>query len=589
MYLISLSNATLFSCFTGGAYYLTSLLIELPEVTRQSRERYRHACKAAIFFNYSMAVCKILSLMLLSLDRFIAIVWPYFYKRNITRMRIICMLLFAWLQAIVTTIPLPLKEEWIQYRGNVGSPCGFNWLNSGYEFVVPFGMLDFVVPSVILIFTNVKVFLVARMQRRSIRRTIKSTGGGDKTQGKLSLVTTLAKAIALMEATEQSANGIDNYAAIRQPGGSKEHLGEKRVEPEMGENRADESHSNQTSIERGRRETRFNNAVHLVARRGRKERNYDIAKSDENGGAKTKVQTTDARSSAAGVLNTGEALTGMTYHDAQVIRSDFVNTMNREREKEHQSLKKIHIHVSDENSVVIDSCEVIVHFHSDKKTLCSSNETAQDLTTLISKTASARSCAENEHPEREIRDASDLAFEKLRTSGVSPVRGQGENRKEQRNLYRCKPDATRFSTASEQNNSSLELCDVTSIHSLDNDDFSRLPNSKRLKILSDPVSHREQMKHRDIRIIHPSMIISTLLLVLFFLVTWLPFVISRIVSTVEKIHVSPEMTAITSAITNLDVVMNPIVILGTRKAFRQVLLSRWQHLLTIGSTYRFQT
>ena len=198
-YLISVITASLISCLTSCPYYITSLLADLPEATDETRRRYSPHCNAALFFNYAISGCKILSIMLLSLDRFIAIVWPYLYVERVTKQRAIFSLIYVWLQGIGIVMLTPFKQGWVRYIGVYGAACGFRWAESKYEYILPALGFNIVLPTFIIIATNVKVFAVARAHRRSIRKSTVSLNSSGQEYGKLKLVSTLAQAITLME------------------------------------------------------------------------------------------------------------------------------------------------------------------------------------------------------------------------------------------------------------------------------------------------------------------------------------------------------------------------------------------------------
>eukprot|EP00112_Aurelia_sp_Birch-Aquarium-sp1_P026467 Seg94.17 transcript_id=Seg94.17/GoldUCD/mRNA.D3Y31 product=Melanopsin protein_id=Seg94.17/GoldUCD/D3Y31 len=227
-YLISVITASLISCLTSCPYYITSLLPDLPEVTDETRRKYSPHCNAALVFNYSISFCKILSIMLLSLDRFIAIVWPYLYVEKVTKQRAILSLVYVWLQGIGMVMITPFNKGWVRYIGMYGAACGFKWAQGKYEYILPTIALNIFLPTVIIIATNVKVFAVARAHRRSIRKSTVSFNNSGQAQGKLRLVSTLAQAIILMELSE--AKTRSNSLRIHVTNSQAQQLGPQKMQ-----------------------------------------------------------------------------------------------------------------------------------------------------------------------------------------------------------------------------------------------------------------------------------------------------------------------------------------------------------------------
>jgi len=106
------------------------------------------------------------------------------------------------------------------------------------------------------------------------------------------------------------------------------------------------------------------------------------------------------------------------------------------------------------------------------------------------------------------------------------------------------------------------------------DEFSNLTREKQLKILSSPNS---QVSNGDLDLDSTkwNIVFSTLLLVMLFLLTWLPFIVSHLIETLSASHVlSNETVTITTALNNADVVVNPLIILFSRGNFRKGFISQ---------------
>ena len=157
-------------CVISAPYYLSSLLIVHPE--SPGRESLDSVCKGFIFFAYSLGFSRILLLAIISMERFLAINHPYFYRMhctvplpNIPATLLCC---YPWIQASITTSPASLMKGWVLYVGNPGKLCGYNWADANLGFVVSLIVVNFCIPLAIIVYTNFKVYLTSRRQRRSI-------------------------------------------------------------------------------------------------------------------------------------------------------------------------------------------------------------------------------------------------------------------------------------------------------------------------------------------------------------------------------------------------------------------------------------
>ena len=157
-------------CVISAPYYLSSLLIVHPE--NPGPERLDSVCKGFIFFAYSLGFCRILLLAIISMERFLAINHPYFYRihctvplPNVPATLICC---YPWIQATVTTSPASFINGWVKYVGKSGKLCGYNWADANLGFVVSLIVINFCIPLSIIVYTNFKVYLTSRRQRRSI-------------------------------------------------------------------------------------------------------------------------------------------------------------------------------------------------------------------------------------------------------------------------------------------------------------------------------------------------------------------------------------------------------------------------------------
>ena len=165
LYLVSLSIAQLIGGLYESPYYIISICVKLPP---PPQEQYRLACRISIFTSYFISAVKILNLTVMSLDRFIAIIFPFAYGRIITKRTASFSVAFAWIFPLFVTLPLLAIYDWTNYEGGSGYVCGVQFQITGVIYTMMAGLLTITMPCLIMLITNVKVFLIARRQQRQI-------------------------------------------------------------------------------------------------------------------------------------------------------------------------------------------------------------------------------------------------------------------------------------------------------------------------------------------------------------------------------------------------------------------------------------
>ena len=68
----------------------------------------------------------------------------------------------------MTTLPALFFDGWVAYDGEPGSTCGFQWTVSSRSFYVPVTLINFVIPSSVIVYANIRVFYTARKQQRKV-------------------------------------------------------------------------------------------------------------------------------------------------------------------------------------------------------------------------------------------------------------------------------------------------------------------------------------------------------------------------------------------------------------------------------------
>ena len=164
-YLYSVLLSRILACIIEIPYYMFSVIANLPEPNFNA---YETECRTTLFFTYSIATVKIFVLVGMSLDRFIAVLYPYFYNSHMTTIKVGMINALMWIAAAVLAIPLSAKPGLGRYYGDIGASCGVNYnvMNKGYFFCASF--LVFFFPATIMVVTNTKVFIVARKQKSQI-------------------------------------------------------------------------------------------------------------------------------------------------------------------------------------------------------------------------------------------------------------------------------------------------------------------------------------------------------------------------------------------------------------------------------------
>ena len=165
LHLHSILITNVLACLYEIPYYVFSILANLPSPTAGA---YNTECRISIFLTYSISTVKISVLTVLSLDRFIAITRPYFYSKHTTRKSVGIANAFFWMLPIVLVLPLSIRSDYATYIGVIGASCGVLWPMLDKYYMTTLMLVGYLVPTLLVAFTNIKVFLIARAQRRLI-------------------------------------------------------------------------------------------------------------------------------------------------------------------------------------------------------------------------------------------------------------------------------------------------------------------------------------------------------------------------------------------------------------------------------------
>ena len=197
LYLAVFLSVSVVACLVIATYHLVCLLVDLPDAD-PTFGHYANSCKAARFFVYTLSVLKVLALLILSFDRFWALSSPYHYSRYSRKSIVVYSFCFVVFQAVLTILPTTLIPGVITYQKVVGLACRVKWSAAPLPYVILVVTLDFILPALLLIFTNVVVFFLARNQRRKIEGLQRRKKDENKCNG-LGLAKTLVRTVELME------------------------------------------------------------------------------------------------------------------------------------------------------------------------------------------------------------------------------------------------------------------------------------------------------------------------------------------------------------------------------------------------------
>ena len=165
-YLYSILISSILASLYEIPYYIFNVIATLP---KPQGNAYETECKIILFLTYSISTVKIFVLAGMSLDRFIAVLYPYFYNAHMAKSLVLKLNILLWLAAIILILPLPVTRGSAVYMGKVGTSCGVYWVAISPSYFASAMILAFLVPAVIMVITNIKVFAVARRQRKQIR------------------------------------------------------------------------------------------------------------------------------------------------------------------------------------------------------------------------------------------------------------------------------------------------------------------------------------------------------------------------------------------------------------------------------------
>ncbi|XP_065069650.1 uncharacterized protein LOC135694726 [Rhopilema esculentum] len=609
LYLIQFLIIDVISCIINSSYHLTTLLVHLPPPDSRTRAAYANACRVTIFLVYALSVAKILSLTLLSFERFIAVHYPLHYSKYANRKLLLFLTVYIVLQAVCTLLPSTLKPGWIVYFGEVGGACGINWGATVAYYAIPVILLDFVIPAVVLVVTNVSVFVIARRQR--IRDSELRGRSQPDTPRKTELAKTLIKTVCLMETGNgqqfQSKTGSERPRSVLSnervftiiddvtPNHNKlfdiqevsndfahaaDNYGSETANNSNFSSRSSIlcNHVNANASEHCQQEScmsqsRNNNQKGFCRHREKQEVPQNDNKMVEN-----PISLQD-------LAALPDKLQG--YQVGKIDKEEQFNELNQSPNLYQMSSNEIRLETNsepdEEYSDTLQNGNVDDVIGNSKLEALAEGKSINDLhdrglgvdSELCAVCGNQEIDEESENVKgcqpRSFRNASCLgAFSHdqapngvvastLKNTGTSPSGeiGSADIIGVDSARYTCRCSTLGFSDG---------------FGFADNDEFSHLTRQKRLRLLSLPNLAASALETEEAKwnIVH-----STLLVVLCHFITYLPFIVSRLVETftVQRI-LSSEASAATAAVNNIDVVIIPLIVLWTRANFRKELKTK---------------
>ena len=162
-YLITLSVANLILSLVASLTYISSLVLTK---LRPHSESLDNICKCVLFIYYIAGLVGLLTIATISVDRYVALKHPFLYSTYFNKRKVISINIYAWIQAFISCLPPVTKNQWAKYDGKPGLPCGFQWRAISLVYGLVIVAINFVIPAIIVFFTNIHVFLIARKQSK---------------------------------------------------------------------------------------------------------------------------------------------------------------------------------------------------------------------------------------------------------------------------------------------------------------------------------------------------------------------------------------------------------------------------------------
>ena len=169
--LLNLIVCDLITSTVSAPYYIYSINMPIPKESAQ----VIMICRLYIYLSYTLGFISIFALMIISIDRYIAVKMPYRYQKYISNEVTIACIVLSWFIPFLVAFPAVIIDGWLGYDGLAAGFCCVHWAAIDKTYFSLLIIICFVVPTLIIFCTNIRVYLIAKKQKKvddTRRRTI---------------------------------------------------------------------------------------------------------------------------------------------------------------------------------------------------------------------------------------------------------------------------------------------------------------------------------------------------------------------------------------------------------------------------------
>lgn len=166
MCLLLLTMGDFLTTLFAPPYYASGLMVK--HFDRSKPEFYLRVCKGVIFVLTTTGIIRIFSFTVMSVERFIAIVYPYFYTEHCSRRKVYIAGIVISIHAMLSTLPAVLVEGWLEYYASNESICKYTSKPASLVYTAPMVLFNSAIPTIAVILMNARVFWIARGKLRKV-------------------------------------------------------------------------------------------------------------------------------------------------------------------------------------------------------------------------------------------------------------------------------------------------------------------------------------------------------------------------------------------------------------------------------------
>jgi hypothetical protein len=179
-----LQNATNFILLSLAIADLTvSLLVMIPSMIYDIKKKWifsRLFCKFYNAFDITCCTASILHLLLVALDRYVAIFRPLSYRNMVRKCYVFAIVAFVWLlSACMSFIPIFMGFNGINYWSNINQTDGNQTqsltnsddqcpMEANLPYAIVSSSLSFYIPLILMTIVYIQIYIVARRQAHAI-------------------------------------------------------------------------------------------------------------------------------------------------------------------------------------------------------------------------------------------------------------------------------------------------------------------------------------------------------------------------------------------------------------------------------------